>query len=138
MESATHPRATCGPACANLGITRVCVNSTKPLKNGPKSDKILESCPTRIALHDSVDSCVTNHRIVREHAGGFAPPLLAHASGQGARPSVAGPTPRPEARETSVDCTSARSNGRARLLPSESLGRSLALPDSENPQGEPA
>ena len=40
MESATHPRVTCGLAGANLGITRVCVNSTKPLKNGPRSDKI--------------------------------------------------------------------------------------------------
>src|SRR5271157_653470 len=29
-----------------------------------------ESCPTRTALHDSVDSCMTNHRIIREHAGG--------------------------------------------------------------------
>jgi hypothetical protein len=39
MESATHPRVTCGPAGADLGITRVCVNS-KPLKNEPKSDKM--------------------------------------------------------------------------------------------------
>ena len=28
----------------------------------------MESCPTRAFLHDLVDSCVTNHRIVREHA----------------------------------------------------------------------
>src|SRR5271157_1270539 len=26
---------------------------------------------SRTAPHDSVDSCVTNHRIVREHAGGL-------------------------------------------------------------------
>src|SRR5271166_4650048 len=65
----------------------------------------LESCPTRTALHDSVDSCVTNHRIVREHTDGIAPPLLAHSSGQGARPSVAGPAPHPEVRGSSVDCT---------------------------------
>jgi len=112
MESATHPRVTCGPACANLGITRVCVNS-KSLKNGPRSDKM------RILSHqdrtsrlgwfvcDQPPNCQRTRRRI-------APPLLAHASGQGARPSVAGPAPRPEARGYSVDCTSSRSNRRAR------------------------
>ncbi len=51
-------------------ITRVCVNSTKPLPIDPEVTR-WKSRPFRTIIHDSVDSCVTNHRIVREHAGGL-------------------------------------------------------------------
>ena len=93
MESATHPRVIAGRLAPPL-ITRVCVNSTKPLKAGPRTTR-LESCPTRTILHDSVDSCVTNHRIVREHAANCsaAPGTRLLARGRG-RPD--GPAPRPE------------------------------------------
>jgi hypothetical protein len=57
-----------------------------------------EILPSLDVVDDLVDSCVTNHRIVREHAGGSLRRSW-HAAGQGARPSPDGPAPRPEAKK---------------------------------------
>src|SRR5271157_294139 len=70
MESATHPRVIAGRLAPTWDHAGVCeFHQVAEKRTQERQD--LESCPTRTVLHDSVDSCVTNHRIVREHAGGL-------------------------------------------------------------------
>ena len=120
MESATHPRVIAGRLAPTIDHAGVCEfhqvdPPIRPTDAAPSSrswrSRLCPAIPS--GPIDPVDSCVTNHRIVREHAGGLVRRSWP-ASGQGARPSVDGRAPRPEASGSSVDCTSSRSNGRAR------------------------
>ena len=78
--------------------------------------------PPRDLDRDSVDSCVTNHRIVREHgADRSAPPGALPTRGRGRQ--LDGPAPRPASRgESGKDV---RANRREAARPVES--RSIAL-----------
>ena len=97
MESATHPRAF-RPACADLNHAGVC----EFRRDGSRSQKILDQDPR----HDLVDSCVTNHRIVkRTHAGRIAPPLLARFRPGGEAVTSDGPAPRPRRETFRLICT---------------------------------
>ena len=85
MESATHPRAISRQACACIFLTRVCVNSIRIARQEKIGDRT-PSYKSRSRLQptivlmpiDSVDSCVTNHRIVRELRTDSAPSFLVH------------------------------------------------------------
>jgi hypothetical protein len=72
-------------------IARVCVNSIRAVVRKAVARRGRDLAPRGALPHDPVDSCVTNHRIVREQrADRSAPPRLA---GQGAGPSLRRPRP---------------------------------------------
>src|SRR3954451_17793641 len=89
MESATHPRVILTQACAYAIVTRVCVNSIRIARQ----EKIGGHSPLPLMPIDSVDSCVTNHRIVREHRTDCSV-LPGPFSDQGVKPCLGTAPPR--------------------------------------------
>jgi hypothetical protein len=119
--------------------TRVCVN---PASRPPEtwSDKV------ETLAHDTVNSCVTNHRIVREHGTDAAtrPPWSSLLARGRSRPKTDGTAPRPESRVTRLIAQASlltppfAEGERPRPLRKRALGTECRNQESKNPQGEPA